>query len=294
MKIFFKPMKIFSLLAITAINSSTLMAAEFFYEKSSAYNVGNSLSIRGEIKSGDYERFRNFLLEGENLSAFTTAIYLNSTGGDVVESLKFANLLERSSVYTIVGMYSKCYSSCFIIFSSGVDRAVYPTAELGVHRISLLNTENDIRRAKDLINPLSSNVYDYLYKQGIPRDILDKMNDTPSSDLYTIDSTSIVQNKWYRSISSNPIFFDTTIKACGKIPDDTPEKSTSEKKRNIEEMQIMLSWISCKNELRLTNTIKFIHSEFTKIKSGNDSILFSNEKLSKATLAVESLTKRYK
>ena len=178
------------------------------------------------------------------------------------------------------------------MFAGGVDRTVMPVAELGVHRISLANLETDIRRAKDLINPLAINVYEYLLQQGIPRAILDKMNETPASDIYIIDSSSIRKNDWYRSINSNPIFYDTVVKACGKFPDKYLEKSFAEQPRNSEEIKSMQSWFSCQINIQLSNTHDFIYAELAKIKTGQSSILFPKGRLKEAMFAVEPLNSR--
>lgn len=224
-----------------------------------------------------------------NLSAYTIRIYLNSPGGDVIEALKFANLFEKSSASTVVGFYSKCYSACFIMFAGGVSRSIYPLGELGVHRISLNKLESDIQKAKGLLSPISGDVYGYLLEQGIPRPILEKMNETPASDMFVMDVKSIQRNGWSRSISDNPVFFDATEKACGKLPDKYPEKSLLEQPRTEEEKRALTVWVSCQINLQLLNTLSFAAFELERIKAGKPSLLFPKGKVKEATLAVNDL-----
>jgi hypothetical protein len=268
--------------------SKNVVAAEFFYEKATK-DSAHSVSIRGPINRGDFDRFKDFLLVPGNLSAYTIRVYLNSPGGDVIEALKFANLFEKSSASTVVGFYSKCYSACFIMFAGGVSRAIYPLGELGVHRISLNKLEFDIQKAKGLLSPISGDVYNYLLEQGIPRPILEKMNETSASDMFVMDVRSIQRSGWSRSISDNPVFFDATEKACGKLPDKYPDKSLSEQPRTEEEKRTLSVWVSCQIDLQLLNTLSFAVSELERVKAGKSSLLFPKGKIKEATLAVNDL-----
>lgn len=263
-------------------------AADFFHQPAHQWGPV-SISIRGEIKGGDFDRFKHFLLLPGNLKAYTNYVWLNSPGGDVVEAMKFATLFEKSGASVIVGPDSKCYSACFIMFSGGIDRSLYPFGELGVHRISLSNLEIDIARGKDLVLPVSNDVYGYLLMQGIPRAILDKMMETPASAMYRLDSELLKRNGWYRAISTQAIFFDTVEKACGKLPDPFPEKSVLEQPRDERTMQLMRAWTQCKIDLQTKNTRHFVASELLQLGAGKTSLLFPKGKLKEATVAFGEL-----
>jgi hypothetical protein len=263
---------LFGLLLLTL--SGYAQSAEFFYEPSSKENGSESISIRGEINEGDFERFKEFLLRGRNLKAFTNRVWLNSPGGNVAESIKFSDLFEKISASVIVGPESKCYSACFIIFAGGVDRTLAPFGELGVHRISLANLQTDLKKGKSLVLPMAKDVYGYLLDRGIPRAILDKMMETPATDIFIIDFPMLMRSGWYRAMSEQPIFFDTVEKACGRFPDPYPERSELEQPRDESTRQKMNKWADCKIGIKISNTQSFLDAEYQLLKQGKISLLF--------------------
>ncbi len=136
--------------------------------------------LEGNIETGDCEKLRNFIKEGDK----TEAIYLASPGGNVAEAIKIgrlvralnlemiipgqvviefrsrdsSELLERIAVRNHIKNRKDnymCASACFFIFIAGVHRIkdIWPSLEepvLGIHRPFL--TENDLRVGLEMIS----------------------------------------------------------------------------------------------------------------------------------------------
>ena len=280
--------RIFPLLL--AIWAGSSQSAEFFYEPASLGYGGGSISIRGKIRDGDFEKFKEFLLANDHLKAFTNRVWLNSLGGNVTEALKFANLFELSSASVVVGPESKCYSACFIMFAGGVNRTLSPFGELGVHRISLARLETDLNKGKSLVVPVAKDVYTYLLDQGMPRALLDKMMETPATSIFIVDAQMLAKNGWYRTVSDQPTFFDTTEKACGKHPDPYPDKSLIEQPRDEPTKQKIGSWVRCKINLQTSNTRSFLEAEYLSLINRQTSSIFPKGTANQARKALSIAT----
>lgn len=241
--------------------------------------------IHGEIVHGDYEKFQLFLLTSDNLWSYLNGVVLSSPGGDVVEALKFANLFEKSyaDVWVIGGSemaVSGCSSSCFIMYAGGVERHI-TAGELGVHRISLRELQPDIQKAKVLISPLATDISTYLSQQGIPRLIIDKMNETPASDIYKIDHWTLNDMGLGQAMKYNPIFIDLVDKTCGRNPDPFPGKFTNERPAlDNHTTQLLSEWVKCKEKLKNKNRGRFLGEEVAALKIGKPTIIFPKNSVS--------------
>jgi hypothetical protein len=136
--------------------SGTVSAAEIRADPAS-HGVAAGAVLEGTIQAGDYEKFKNFILNGGN--AFQ--IYLASPGGDLVEAMKIGLLVRLLKLSTVVpgkaltnqtlelaaaehGLANpkanyECASACFFIFVAGIHRSHDDRgpALLGIHRPSL-------------------------------------------------------------------------------------------------------------------------------------------------------------
>lgn len=273
---------LFAIIFIYFSEFSQSHAADFRYVPESEILGNESIIIDGKIESGDFEKFKEFLLIGRNLTGFTNRVWLKSPGGDVSEAMKFATLFDKSSAEVGIGPQSKCYSACFIMYAGGVTRTLIPSGELGVHRISLSKIESDIGRVKSVVSPASTNIYNYLIEQGIPRAIIDKMMETPATAMFRIDHITAIRTGWYSILSKQPIFFDATEKACGKLPDPYPDESLEARPRDEVTKQKIKAWVTCAANFRYKNTYSFIVKEHQKIKENKSSIFFPKGRVEQA------------
>ena len=203
--------------------------AEISIVKTEYYDV---LEISGDIKNGDYKKLKNLLLDKpENFVAFQSLVQLDSIGGDVEEALKIGKLIKKNFSTTIVDVNKVCLSSCFLIWSGGVDRIYNQSAKLGVHRLALSSKEININKTEKLTTPISKKVDIYLKENGIPSKVIDRMNETSPSDIYLITSNWLIKEDLVNSMQSQPSFIEVVEKECGpgswvlfkhtgKVPDE--------------------------------------------------------------------------
>ena len=139
---------------------------------------------------------------------------LKSSGGNVREALKFANLFDKFFVSTFVLKGDICSSACFLIWSGGAMRT--NQGSLGIHRLTMVTDSIDIRHDEAVNRPVSQSIDSFLVKVGIPRKIIDKMQETSPKSLFLID------NQWeaYTEVDTafNPAFIDVAEKVCGPEP----------------------------------------------------------------------------
>lgn len=247
------------------------LGAEFAFSE-------DGLSITGEIKRGDYDRFRQAALTKENIYTWNV-VYLDSPGGDVIDALKFANLFEQSFVVTKVYPDAKCYSACFLMWAGGVNRILTLRGELGVHRISLREFTADIKKSKNLISPLASDVGKYLVELGIPRALVDRMNETPASSIFKLTDRDILKNGWAVAMETQPVYFDAVEKACGKNPDPSPGDYLGDRLKDEALMGKMRAWGKCQMKIRNGNRLKFFDAELDNAEKGKPTLLITRDKV---------------
>lgn len=242
-------------------------------------NVSDGVGIEGTINPGDYDRFREFLITQGKRVRFHT-VYLDSDGGDVLEALKFANLFDKAFVRTYVVPARSCNSACFIMWAGGVWREVR-TSSLGVHRISLAKAEFDLGIVKKQISPLSKSVSDYLLYLGIPRALVDKMNETPASSMFMLDEVDIKYNGWYESMAFQPTFLDAIEKVCGRNPYPKEVIGNFKNSDLSKDQQLYAKyqdWIKCGVvKMRHKAHSNFIDDELTSIERGGSSIIWNKK-----------------
>lgn len=171
--------------------------------------------ISGPIERGDYTRFTKYLLrDARHIYMLRSGVILNSPGGDVDEALKLASLFDKSFITTFVRKGDVCASACFLLWAGGAVR--HNLGLLGVHRLSLDSNSTDIRRTAEKTKPASQVVETFLVNVGIPRKIIDKMQETSPSTIFMMDINWMANAEI--DATYNPVFLDVAEKACGPDP----------------------------------------------------------------------------
>ncbi|MES2415468.1 MAG: hypothetical protein V4614_16840 [Pseudomonadota bacterium] len=245
-----------------------------------------SVSIHGEIRDGDFEKFRAFLLLPGNLKAYTNYIWLDSQGGNVIEAMKFANLFEKSTASVMVGSEARCHSACFIMFAGGADRVLYPFGELGVHQITVTAPGASTATHTGLLQAFSSQVASYLLAQGVPQAVLEEMRNTPASSMFILDRHMLSRKRWNRTLLMQPGFLDRVEKACGPHPE--PDKSLFERQRDDIARERMKPWTACKLQLQDQETRSFVKAELALVQAGKPAMLFATDKAKDADAAISA------
>lgn len=219
----------------------------------SAYQRG--VLIQGPIQKGDYAKLIQFVRHPDNYGRFARSVFLDSPGGDVLEAVKIANLLDKSYAATHVASGARCYSACFILWMSGVTRNVSNGATLGVHRINVKVGEDNIDRQSEYFTRIARSFENYMHLLGTPRTILDKMNATASADLFVISPRWLAEQQLLTAVSYRLGFIDAAQSHCGPEPfaaamQDKAPFTDEEAQRWVLQAK---RWISCADEVRARN-----------------------------------------
>jgi hypothetical protein len=181
--------------------SGTVSAADIRTDPVS-HGVAAGAVLEGVIQAGDFEKFKNFILNGGN----PFQIYLASPGGDLAEAMKIGLLVRLLKLSTVVpgkqltnqafesaaaahGLANpkadyQCASACFFIFAAGVHRSHddHGPALLGIHRPSL--TADTLKRLSEdqaiAVNGRTRTmVENYLKAMGVPTKYAEMMYSDP-------------------------------------------------------------------------------------------------------------------
>lgn len=215
---------------------------------------GKGISIEGEIRPGDYEVFRDKWLLPKVLSRTRVdidAVYLNSPGGSVRDALKFGALFSENLSTTFVLRGNRCYSACTIIWAGGADRMLEIDAHLGFHRLSSTSKDVDIKKSKAQIAPIMQTVTAYFREVGFPTLLIDKMNETPPSDMFLVDLRWLLEHKLDRTVAVQPAYLDVVEKQCGTDP--TLALSKQNRAITSDDRQAYLSWALCGEGIKDAN-----------------------------------------
>ena len=120
---------------------------------------------------GDADRLMAFIrtLEGSDQ---LVAWLIDSPGGNLVEAVKLADLINASQVGVMMLSGSQCVSACFLLFAAASHRVVAPDALIGVHSASENGQENN--STMGATTALAREAAKY----GVPPAILGKMVQT--------------------------------------------------------------------------------------------------------------------
>jgi hypothetical protein len=194
---------------------SFLLAAPATGAEFSLFRTG--VQMKGTIVKGDYKKLAAFIWD-DHFGVFTERFFLDSNGGDVVEAMKIANLVNKMYSQTVVKPAGNCFSACAVIWAGGVVRTIGEEGRLGLHRISFVGDEASVSKTERAIRPVADSVESFLLRMGIPRRILDKMNETSSTDLFLIDTLWLQKEELYLPATYSPTFVDVAQKKCGTNP----------------------------------------------------------------------------
>lgn len=182
-------------------------------------NGSSGVMVSGRIEKGDTNKLMRFLLDNlDSDRIHSKIIYLNSPGGDVNEAFEMADFLERSLRTTAVVRKSECLSACTVLWAAGANRIVDETSRLGFHRVRFQKEKSSMEDYQKQITPVADRLYNHLQQRGIPRVILDKMMETPATDMFYVTSRWLYMNNLSRAIAYNPWFLDAVETKCGREP----------------------------------------------------------------------------
>ncbi|MBK3661891.1 ATP-dependent Clp protease proteolytic subunit [Bradyrhizobium diazoefficiens] len=120
--------------ALSSIVPSALSAATF---KSVATKDGKTIILlSGEISEGDADTLKAAIKSANDVGKLVSGVRLNSPGGNLLESLKLADVVRFAKVATNVAGNAICASACFLVYAAGATKFANYTAQVGVHGAS--------------------------------------------------------------------------------------------------------------------------------------------------------------
>ena len=165
--------------------------------------------LEGKIEAGDFDKFKSFLLNGNN----PVEIYLASPGGVLAEAMKIGLLIRTLKLSTVVP--SKvltnqsrelaaaqhdlkdpkadymCASACFFIFVAGIHRSSdgYGPAILGIHSPSLSESalnKLSFDQVAAVDNRTRTSIENYLKMMDVPAKYAEDMFSVPKGKIQWI------------------------------------------------------------------------------------------------------------
>jgi len=238
-------------------------------------------SLKGEIKSGDYDRVVAQLLNG----GLGYSLFLDSPGGDAVEAMRIGRLIRDLRMWTEVPLRignmayslshpkgvsltdSNCSSACFLIFAAGIYRL---GDHVGVHRIFVnhkhLRSMKPVEAA-ELTGKVTQAVSAYLSEMGVPVHLIERIKAIPSKEIEWLSQADI--DRYFTGFI--PQYAEWVAAKCKREPGlwDENVRLLKKKKRQA---------LTAQERKRLTEAHKTIKTEddcrqsaWSEIRSGAES-----------------------
>lgn len=183
-------------------------------------NKNSCIFLDGEIQEGDFEDIKlsllaklrsyyreshqifteninytftnheNFDLSQINNRLPTFKIFINSSGGNLIEAIKLAHFVREFELSVFIPMEKQCISACFFVYSGAVNRLASQKSSLGIHTPyfekeffkGLTQKQADELYAKEV-----KNAYKQLEVFNIPSRFVEIMKKTPSDQIYSLN-----------------------------------------------------------------------------------------------------------
>jgi hypothetical protein len=186
---------------ILSVGSTAGTAAELRLDPANASGTG--VVLEGTIETGDFERFKNFVVD----SGHVREIYLASPGGNLAEAVKIGLLVRHLNLSTVVpskqlthydrtvalarhGLKDNknytCASACFFIFVAGIYRSAGDNGApiLGLHTPTLLASAG-VKLAPEQANlamdQTRKGIADYFSAMDVPVKYTEEINAVPKT-----------------------------------------------------------------------------------------------------------------
>lgn len=160
------------------------------------------IELEGSIAQGDAQKLISILksIEPESDQKYPRPpvfLELNSTGGDVNESLRIAAIVRSLYMQTRVKKTGSCASSCFFVWISGLARYSYSyrsgmnplvSGVVGIHRPYFLNPKAGPDALVQQENLMRA-VEQYLKDMRVAQSLIDVMMHTSSRDMHWLNES---------------------------------------------------------------------------------------------------------
>jgi hypothetical protein len=169
-----------SLAVALAVSLIAMPSAGMEISRVASCDGGDVLKLRGDIKRGDYVKFRS-QFDGQRRIA---GLDLDSPGGLLNEGVRIALLTRHKRLSTFVA--KQCDSVCAFIFLLGRKRYVSARAKIGVHAVGNDYGSEDNGTIRDTVSFARLSA-----KLGIPSSAIGKMVTTPPGKITFLDQADL-------------------------------------------------------------------------------------------------------
>ena len=142
-------------------------------------NEGNViLTLEGEINQGDAKGLQSIINKARWNNRSVIAIRLSSPGGNMMEGIHIADVVNDNKLATVVAKNAMCASACFLAFAAGHEKYASARSSIGVHGASESNgKESDNSRSATIIMAKILNM------MHVPHRIIGEMVTTPPNQM---------------------------------------------------------------------------------------------------------------
>ncbi len=136
------------------------------------------LTLEGEIKPGDSKSLQGMIDKAHWANREVIALRLNSPGGNMMEGIHIADVVNDNKLATVVVNNTMCASACFLAFAAGHEKYASAHSSLGVHGAAEANgKETAESQAATVI------MAKILKMMHVPNRIIGEMVTTPPQDM---------------------------------------------------------------------------------------------------------------
>jgi hypothetical protein len=136
------------------------------------------LEVDGTITKEDARRFEQL---SPKFVFKALSVHLDSHGGDAFAAMTIGRIARKFDALIFIYPYSKCYSSCALIFIGGVSRI--NLGELGLHRPYIASEPQGREKLEKSIPEMLSAIHDYVKEMRITDRFYELMVNTAPSEL---------------------------------------------------------------------------------------------------------------
>jgi len=147
--------------------SALLLPASAFQIKRVSGGSGTVLSLRGDVRDGDYGRLKSILQNGS-----IVGLEIRSDGGSLEDGFDIARIVRDKGL--IVYASKECDSACALIFLAAKERYMDRGCKIGVHSVSNARGNEDAESAR-----ITLQISRLLVGLGVPHAIIGKIVATP-------------------------------------------------------------------------------------------------------------------
>jgi hypothetical protein len=130
-------------------------------------DLGMVLRLRGDVKDGDYGRFKSILQGGSFVG-----LDIRSSGGSLKNGLEIAKIVRDKGL--VVYASRECYSVCAFIFFAAKERYIGRGHKIGVHSVSNQRGKEDAETARSTVM-----ISRLLVGLGVPHSVIGRIVATP-------------------------------------------------------------------------------------------------------------------